>query len=1148
MKRIQLVIFLSILFSSLENIFSQPNYNPIVSPQAAGMQKFIDFPVDLSTGLPSITIPLYTIKLLGLEIPLAMSYHSGGIKVDQEAGRYGLGWSLTGLGMITRKVNGIPDEKKTVIRSLKRLVPQNTWDIDKQTFANPGFLYNGQTIKSMTDGGTASLNTNWDTYLKIGYGALDSEPDVFYFNFGRYSGEFFFDTSGNIQLSSSANLRITPTITTDNGGTITSFVILDPEGNEYTFDVTEYSKYTSLQNDHQFNFRGYLKDPVSGGDGGETYNPYDLGFLFSPYSNEPSESHGWAYNWLQNTLTNIDITHVVNTAWYVSKIKTVGGQIVTFQYRGGGEIFYQKYKFTKVYTQNRDISGFNNPDGLIDVINSWSTELSPLTIKWTGGKILFNYPDGGNQFDKMAIIGDNSDYNTASCVGWNFSYDYFSTDDCFQLLNLSSDKLKTFNLTHRLKLTSISKFNSPDHYETREIDGLSQLKVTNAQISGQYTFGYDERYPLPNKLSPQKDFWGFYNHNGASVATYDGYIPDIYFKNDIASSTSTTSFADTNVDVSVFDVFTPSFKLSGGANRNSNADYITTGVLNKITYPTGGRDEFNYEIADFIFKGKTIQGGGIRLNSVKKYTSSTDSNPLTISYAYKDPVTNASSGVLLSVPRFVYLIQNFNDLRNETVTASCRISDNPINELQSFNGCAVQYSYITEIHSDSSKIAYNYSTPGAEGAITDDCDENGLCLYKYVPRYYTNDRCLVGDYRTGGARTEDCKDGGLDVSEYKWNSNFQIDYNWGRGQLLHKTLYDNGGNPVQKITNTYSNNVMTNLKYIVFNKVNVVDISFLNHDGLIPSYRIFDLSYPYLLAANKLLTKSVVEDFNTGGTISTTTDYTYSNNFLHSACVTQSDGTKLLTSYKYPADYFPQNMPEAPCDYHDEQVLLKMFERHQLSTPLETVKYKNDKVIGGTFTKFDCFPYVDDPCFDATATNLILPRYQYALDLSTPIDKSSFTSSAIIYKPTAIIDPNYKLKTNFDGYDNTANLLQYHKIDGINVSYVWGYNHQYPITEVKNATSDQVKTALSDALITRLATSATPSIADLSSLNGLRTSTALPNIQVTTYTYKPLVGILTKTDPRGVISYYNYDSFNRLQSIKDKDGKTVQTFEYNYKH
>ncbi len=60
----------------------------------------------------------------------------------------------------------------------------------------------------------------------------------------------------------------------------------------------------------------------------------------------------------------------------------------------------------------------------------------------------------------------------------------------------------------------------------------------------------------------------------------------------------------------------------------------------------------------------------------------------------------------------------------------------------------------------------------------------------------------------------------------------------------------------------------------------------------------------------------------------------------------------------------------------------------------------------------------------------------------------------------------------------------------------------------------------------------------------------LPDAEITTYTYKPLVGITSGTDPRGVTTYYDYDDFGRLKEtyiIENGVKKILQAYDYHYK-
>jgi hypothetical protein len=92
-------------------IFSQEGYKlprtVFPSPTASALAKYADIPVSLYTGTANISVPLYELKSKTLSLPISLSYHSGGIKVQEAGGWVGMGWSLNSGGVITRTVRGL---------------------------------------------------------------------------------------------------------------------------------------------------------------------------------------------------------------------------------------------------------------------------------------------------------------------------------------------------------------------------------------------------------------------------------------------------------------------------------------------------------------------------------------------------------------------------------------------------------------------------------------------------------------------------------------------------------------------------------------------------------------------------------------------------------------------------------------------------------------------------------------------------------------------------------------------------------------------------------------------------------------------------------------------------------------------------------
>ena len=51
---------------------------------------------------------------------------------------------------------------------------------------------------------------------------------------------------------------------------------------------------------------------------------------------------------------------------------------------------------------------------------------------------------------------------------------------------------------------------------------------------------------------------------------------------------------------------------------------------------------------------------------------------------------------------------------------------------------------------------------------------------------------------------------------------------------------------------------------------------------------------------------------------------------------------------------------------------------------------------------------------------------------------------------------------------------------------------------------------------------------------------------MSTYTYKPGVGVSSITDPNGQTIYYEYDDFGRLLIVRDDNKNILQQYEYKY--
>lgn len=96
-----LTVFLTYVPASLfadDDLYSQylPEYMP-QAPNAQAIARAVEIPVNLYTGIPNISIPLYDIKVGNISVPITLSYQGG---VASDPARRLLLLALGGISML----------------------------------------------------------------------------------------------------------------------------------------------------------------------------------------------------------------------------------------------------------------------------------------------------------------------------------------------------------------------------------------------------------------------------------------------------------------------------------------------------------------------------------------------------------------------------------------------------------------------------------------------------------------------------------------------------------------------------------------------------------------------------------------------------------------------------------------------------------------------------------------------------------------------------------------------------------------------------------------------------------------------------------------------------------------------------------------
>ncbi|MBK6267397.1 RHS repeat protein [Marivirga sp. S37H4] len=242
-QTVLLLFFATSLFAQEE-----VNFSEVIppSPNVMAINKFVDVPVSLYTGSANVNVPLHTLKLNNFTLPVSLSYHSAGLKVDEIASFVGAGWTLNATGVISRTVNGLPDEYSGALgqgyfSEISKRAYQNDrvnfTEIEDCTISNPSIN------PIVTTGDPVNFLDS------LSSGIIDVQSDLYHFSMPGRSGKFIFDHDRNIKKLSIDDMEVVQQPFQDGIPSISSdyeWEIMDDKGVKYYYHKPEVTEAYSV--------------------------------------------------------------------------------------------------------------------------------------------------------------------------------------------------------------------------------------------------------------------------------------------------------------------------------------------------------------------------------------------------------------------------------------------------------------------------------------------------------------------------------------------------------------------------------------------------------------------------------------------------------------------------------------------------------------------------------------------------------------------------------------------------------------------------------------------------------------------------------------------------------------------------------------
>lgn len=459
------------------DIYAQENFKePIpLSPNTSAFAKYGEHPVNLNTGMVNISVPLYTVQSGGITVPIQISYHASGIRVNDLASAIGLGWSLHAGGSIVRSVRGIEDEKgySDYMSAEDIVLNENNVDVELE-------YYN---------------------LTEILAGREDNLRDTYFLNVNGLSAKFWIDQDGSFIIEDGSPLLISK-----NSGT-TYFEVIDQQGFTYRFGTNfEGTSYIEQTDD--------TMDSPGEGIGRDVKTCWKLTEIVSPSK----------YDTVSFSYELASYTKPVDLGTESIAIQKGGG--TTRNQSRSKVVVVDEYTLKQIDYQNGKVVFYSYLDRL-DI---------------TGARRIGNIEIYGQQQLLRTILFDNDQY-------------YNRPGPLPSLLGFWSD--------------------GRDDTKSLRLDGVLFRDKIGTGVEA-YSFEYDPTV-LPARNSFEQDHWGYYNGQSGNTGliheqlVFPPYPP---ISQNIVASTAL---------------------LVGNANREPNEKLMQAGILKKITYPTGGYTEFEYE-------------------------------------------------------------------------------------------------------------------------------------------------------------------------------------------------------------------------------------------------------------------------------------------------------------------------------------------------------------------------------------------------------------------------------------------------------------------------------------------------------------------------------------------------------------------------